>query len=96
MRYAALDGLDVVNVVLWDGEATLEGSDALVACPDEVSVGWRLVEGQWEAPPDPPPADPPAADPALASALAKIADVAGLDPAEVAAAFGPPPEQPQE
>lgn len=89
MRFAVLDGLDVVNVVLWDGESPLEGSDALVACPPEVSVGWRLVGEQWEAPQEPSQPDPVGADPALASALAKIADVAGLDEAEVAAAFGP-------
>lgn len=51
-RYAVLSGTEVVNVMLWDGEAEWtppEGSTA-VACPDEVGPGWTYVDGTWTAP----------------------------------------------
>lgn len=49
-RYAVLDGDAVVDVVLWDGQSEYPGSERLVACPEEVSVGWAREGGAWAPP----------------------------------------------
>lgn len=59
MRYALIDGSDVVNVILWDGEEDYEAPDGflVVPCEDEVSVGWKVNSDGW-VPPVLPPAEP--------------------------------------
>ena len=32
---------------VWDGETELEGACDLVECDEQVSVGWRYVDGEW-------------------------------------------------
>lgn len=51
-RYAIVSGDLVVNIILWDGEATWsppEGTEA-VQSPDEIGMGWTYAGGVWTAP----------------------------------------------
>lgn len=59
MRYAILDGNAVVNVVLWDGETPLEGSEHFVPVGPEVGPGWTRDGDQWVPPPSEPEPAPP-------------------------------------
>lgn len=54
-RYAIVQGDDVVNVVLWDGETLYEPDGELVALADDEAVGpgWTRKKGKWVAPPEP-------------------------------------------
>lgn len=60
MRYAQIENEVVTNVVLWDGESEVAGSDLLIECPDEVSVGWSYVDSTWAAPEPDTSHEPPA------------------------------------
>ena len=59
MRYAIVDGTDVVNVIIWDGEEEYPPPDGclVIPAPDEVSVGWTYVDGVYHSP-NVPPVDP--------------------------------------
>jgi hypothetical protein len=48
------DGL-VTNVIVWDGETPYQPDGTLLPADDNpgVWVGWRLVDGEWVAPPEP-------------------------------------------
>lgn len=59
MRWLELnaDGV-VVNIIVWDGVSSYNppGVTSLVPCHENpgVSYGWKLVDGEWVAPPSPP------------------------------------------
>lgn len=77
MRYAiVVDGL-VVNVILWDGES--EYPEELVPCPEEASIGWSFLDGEWSAP-EPEIVELPteALTPEQHAAIADIMDTLGL------------------
>lgn len=55
MRYATIRDGWVENVSEWDGATPWtppEGTEAvsLEGAPPQVSIGWRLVDGEWIAP----------------------------------------------
>lgn len=56
MRYAIVNGTDVVNVIVWDGEEEYVPPEGyfVVPAPDEVSVGWTYVDGEFHSPNIPP------------------------------------------
>ncbi len=65
-QWAVMSGDTVANVVLWDGAAWPHDAGSVIELGDDmpIGIGWRLVDGQWIAPPPPPPApDPPAEQP---------------------------------
>lgn len=68
IRYAVIDGQNVVNVIMWDGSETPNetsatpfrdsfGQSILVELPhgSQVGPGWTYVGGQFVAPPVAPP-----------------------------------------
>jgi hypothetical protein len=69
--YAILEGENVTNLILWDDEAdeynVPEGLTIRLAT-DEVSIGWKHVDGSWVAPPVPEPEPMPTEDPAVTEA----------------------------
>jgi hypothetical protein len=48
------DGL-VTNVIVWDGVTPYQPDGTLLPTDDNpgVWVGWRFVDGEWVAPPEP-------------------------------------------
>lgn len=46
-RYAMIRDGQVVNVILWDGEAdwTPDPDFTVIDCPDEVGIGWTWDDG---------------------------------------------------
>jgi hypothetical protein len=52
-RYALVNGDEVVNVALWDGETDYNPEGELVALADDepVGLGWTRKRGKWVAPP---------------------------------------------
>jgi hypothetical protein len=58
-RWFVLNGDTVVNHIVWDGSSGWSPPEGhtLVAEEEgsEVNVGWRLVNGEWIAPPEPEP-----------------------------------------
>jgi hypothetical protein len=68
-RYAVLDGDNVVNIILWDSVDEYDNPDMDVEpVPEEVSIGWTRVNGQWIAPSPEPVEDHPAEDPLVTAA----------------------------
>lgn len=59
MRYAMIHDHQVVNVILWDGEADWNPGPQfdVIDCPDHVGPGWGYKDGVWSAPPPPPVSD---------------------------------------
>lgn len=58
MRWLEVNAEGVVtNIVVWDGVTPYApaGVSQLLPCDEHtgVSFGWKLVEGVWEAPPEP-------------------------------------------
>jgi hypothetical protein len=56
MKYLELNSKNVVvNIVVWDGvsEYAPNGVTQILPCDENpgVSYGWRLVDGEWVAPP---------------------------------------------
>ena len=51
-----MNGTDVVNVIVWDGEEEYVPPEGyfVVPAPDEVSVGWTYVDGEFHSPNIPP------------------------------------------
>lgn len=50
-----LDGVDVVNLILWDSEEEFEVPEGqvLMSAPDEVGIGWKRESDSWIQPPAP-------------------------------------------
>jgi hypothetical protein len=55
-RWAHMDGVDVTNVSLWDGETPWEPGCEIVELSDDspVGPGWTREDGEWVAPPPSP------------------------------------------
>lgn len=53
MTYVILEGEDVVNVIVWDGETPYDPENGRVReAPDGVGIGWKRIDGEWVAPPE--------------------------------------------
>lgn len=52
-RYAIVEADTIVNVAVWDGESDWEPSASAVEVPDNVGIGYVLVNGEWTQPPMP-------------------------------------------
>jgi hypothetical protein len=52
-KYAMMNGDEVINVALWDGETPWEPGCEIVELPDDspVGPGWVRNGGEWVAPP---------------------------------------------
>lgn len=52
MRFAVVNGIEVTNVIVWDGEQEYEVQEDLVELPldSPVGPGWTRVEGEWIPP----------------------------------------------
>lgn len=79
-RYAVLDGDNVVNIILWDSADEYDNPDMDVApVPEEVSIGWTRVNGEWVAPSpvqiDEPPIEDPLVTAAKESAMQELMDM---------------------
>jgi hypothetical protein len=83
MRYAIVDGSDVINVIEWNGEEEYEAPEGMLvlSAPEEVSVGWKVSSDGWVPPVSPPPEpDPvPYEDPVvLAAKNSALAELVAL------------------
>ena len=56
MRCAIVENGTVVNVILAEAPDEALG---WIACPDEVSIGWSYVDGEFSPPPAPSPEEEP-------------------------------------
>lgn len=88
MRYAHVVNGIVENVSIWEEVP----SEPLILCSDDVSPGWKYVNGNWFQP-EPPLTGMTASDPEIMAALRavkeKAAEIIGLTPEEKDLLFGP-------
>lgn len=52
-RWAMIKDTYVINICIWDGSyETWQPPENIVMepAPDEVSIGWRFVDGEWLPP----------------------------------------------
>lgn len=56
MRFALVMNSEVINIVLWDGEAEFTPEGELINIEDhpEIGIGWTYIDGEF-IPPDPAP-----------------------------------------
>ena len=61
MKAVLFDGQNIVtNIIVWDDQSSMEGQSMVVVNDDvHVSIGWKVVNGSFEAPQPETPTQPP-------------------------------------
>ena len=63
-KYALIENGEVVNTIIWDDEDDYEVPEGLILfqAPEEVAIGWKVIDDEWVASPPLPDPEPPAED----------------------------------